>query len=170
MERFAKEALKERLDKLQKRKTNIIKEKERRRNLYERRVAIVAARYVKEGLPYAEKIFKWAKKFKNSDIGRQFFSLIEPDPDGVKTMRLGSLPTSTINIRDGDGLIGYLGRNYKGEYINNYCASNPMTLALWASPEALKATYLTIKRNPSSLYDDMIGIVLTNLSCLEHRS
>lgn len=154
MEWFSNETFQERLDKLQKIKTKLIKERQEKEGIEKQRIAEEAARYLKEGLPYAEKIFEWAKEFKNSDIGKQIFSLIYPNANGVKTIWLGRLAINwQVNIRDGDGLVGYKGLDYRCNQINDYCASDPTTLALWVSPEILKAICLCIENDLPLLYD-----------------
>ena len=161
------EQIQERLKKLRELRDSLIKEKEEKEILKRRVFADKAQSYLNEGLPYAEKLFEWAKNFKNSDIGRQFFDLIEPDNKGVKIIWLGILENDwQINIREGDGLIGY---SPSGKPICNYVADSPKTLALWISPKVLKSICLHIENDLPLLYDTMERQIQAKLESLRFK-
>jgi len=116
------------------------------------RTEAAAARYSKErresekwlteGLPYAKKIFEWARAFKASDLGRSAFAATEGVGKNGKSLVFYAVEGRRHNIPiifvAESGVIEYYGHRYDGELVDCRIADSPETLSLWANPEFLK--------------------------------
>lgn len=148
------------LEDAEKEKVSILKQKADRLIAKQKAEVEKLAKNFQEGLPYAKKIFEWALGFRDNEIGKRVFALIETGyGENAKILVFWALEGQRfdwhhLSIRD-DAVMGYYG-TLPGDADRprrHRAVDSPETLARWGEAECLKKAWESIENG--QVYEKM---------------
>ncbi len=86
------------------------------------------AEWIRQGLPCAEKIFAWARDFKDSSLGQRLLEFTERDGKGKKSFLFFSVKGERFHVPNlcipEFGIVCYCGWDYRGKHIEHLAADS----------------------------------------------